>query len=133
MSFRSPGNRGGVLTLYSARRHAFRDAAELVVPVFAARASIALTHADRVLNLRRAIGTRQVIGEAVGILMERHRISADDAFERLVAASQNSHVKLRELATRVTETGEEPEDAARQGDAPQRAGGSAVAETTPTA
>lgn len=127
------GQPGGVLTLYSARRHAFRDAAELVVPVFAARASIALTHADRVLNLRRAIGTRQVIGEAVGILMERHRISADDAFERLVAASQNSHVKLRELATRVTETGEEPEDAARQGDAPQRAGGSAVAETTPTA
>jgi hypothetical protein len=119
------GQPEGVLTLYSARRHAFGDAAELVVPVFAARASIALTHADRVLNLRRAIGTRQVIGEAVGILMERHRISADDAFERLVTASQNSHVKLRELARRVTETGEEPEDAARGRDAHHGADGTA--------
>jgi len=122
------GQPEGVLTLYSARRHAFGDAAELVAPVFAARASIALTHADRVLNLRRAIGTRQVIGEAVGILMERHRISADDAFERLVTASQNSHVKLRELARRVTETGEEPEDAAREGDPHQGADGTADAD-----
>jgi ANTAR domain-containing protein/GAF domain-containing protein len=125
------GQPGGVLTLYSARRQAFRDAAELVVPVFAARASIALVHADRVLNLRRAIGTRQVIGEAVGILMERHRISAEDAFERLVSASQNSHVKLRELAMRVTETGEEPDDAAREGDAPHGTHGTADAESTP--
>ena len=126
------GEPGGVLTLYSARRHAFGDAAELVVPVFAARASIALTHADRVLNLRRAIGTRQVIGEAVGILMERHRISADEAFERLVSASQTSHVKLRELAMRVTETGEEPEDAAQEGDPAHGAGGTSDAEAPPT-
>ena len=122
---------GGVLTLYSGRRHAFGEAAELVVPVFAARASIALSHADRVLNLRRAIGTRQVIGEAVGILMERHRISADDAFERLVSASQNSQVKLRELATRVTETGQEPEDAAQEGDPGHGADGTSDAEAPP--
>lgn len=126
------GEPGGVLTLYSGRRHAFGDAAELVVPVFAARASIALVHADRVLNLRRAIGTRQVIGEAVGILMERHRISAQDAFERLVDASQHGHVKLRELATRITETGEEPEDAAREGDARHSDGGTADPGDTPT-
>jgi hypothetical protein len=125
------GEPGGVLTLYSARRHAFGDAAELVVPVFAARASIALVHADRVLNLRRAIGTRQVIGEAVGILMERHRIGAQDAFERLVTASQSSHVKLRELAMRVTETGQEPEEAARDGDVSNGANGTAEAADTP--
>ncbi len=41
--------------------------------------------------------------------MERHRLSADQAFERLVTASQHRHVKLRELATRLTETGEEPD------------------------
>lgn len=126
------GQPGGVLTLYSARRHAFGDAAELVVPVFAARASIALNHADRVLNLRRAIGTRQVIGEAVGILMERHRISAGDAFGRLVSASQSSHVKLRELATRVTETGQEPEEAAQEGDTGHGAGGTCDAEAPAT-
>jgi hypothetical protein len=100
---------GGILSLYSGRRRAFTAAAELVAPVFASRAAIAVAHADEVLNLRRAIGSRQVIGEAVGILMERHRLSGEQAFERLVTASQRGHVKLRDLAARITETGEEPD------------------------
>lgn len=98
-----------VLSLYAQRRHAFSAAAELVAPVFAARAAVALAHADEVSNLHRAIDSRQVIGEAVGILMERHRLSAREAFDRLVSASQRRHTKLRELAIRMTETGEEPE------------------------
>ncbi len=107
-----PAIRGavGVLSLYSSRRRAFSPAGELVAPVFASRAAIAIAHADQVHNLRRAIGSRQVIGQAVGILMERHRLSADDAFERLVMVSQRAHIKLREVATRVTETGEDPEE-----------------------
>ncbi len=64
-----PATRGGtaMLSLYSSRRRGFSAATELVAPVFASRAAIALAHAEQVLNLRRAIGTRQVIGEAVGI------------------------------------------------------------------
>jgi hypothetical protein len=99
----------GLLSLYSSRRRAFSTTAELVAPVFASRAALSLAHADEVSNLRRAIGSRQVIGEAVGILMERHRLSSDQAFERLVAASQHRHVKVRDIALRVTETGEEPD------------------------
>jgi GAF domain-containing protein len=99
-----------LLSLYASRRRAFSTAAELVVPVFAARASIALAHAEEVANLHRAIDSRQVIGEAVGILMERHRLASDEAFERLVRASQRKHVKLRDLAVRMTETGEDPEN-----------------------
>lgn len=100
----------GTLNLYSDEPHAFTPMAELVAPVFAARASIALGHADQVFNLRRAVASRQQIGQAVGILMERHKIDEDTAFERLVAASQQAHVKLREIATRICETGQEPED-----------------------
>ena len=99
-----------VLSLYAARRRAFSTEAELLVPVFAARASIALAHAEEVSNLHRAIDSRQVIGEAVGILIERHRLTSDEAFERLVRASQRKHVKLRDLAVRMTETGEDPEN-----------------------
>jgi AmiR/NasT family two-component response regulator len=102
-----------VLSLYSSRRRAFSPAGELVAPVFASRAAIAVAHADQVHNLRRAIGSRQVIGQAVGILMERHRLSADDAFERLVIVSQRAHVKLRDVAARMTETGEDPEQIIR--------------------
>jgi AmiR/NasT family two-component response regulator len=78
--------------------------------VFAARASIALMHADQVFNLRRAVATRQQIGQAVGILMERHKIDEDTAFERLVTASQQAHVKIRDIAARISQTGEEPEE-----------------------
>jgi len=106
-----PATRGtrAALSLYSARRRGFTAAAELVAPAFASRASIALAHASEVSNLHQAIASRQVIGEAVGILMERHRLTAEHAFERLVIASQHRHIKLRELAGRVTETGEEPD------------------------
>lgn len=102
----------GVLSVYSSIPAAFDPAAELVLPVFAARAAIAIAYADTVTNLRRAIESRQVIGQAVGILMERHRISAKQAFDTLVSTSQRSHIKLRELATRISETGEEPNAAA---------------------
>jgi AmiR/NasT family two-component response regulator len=95
--------------VYSSRARGFSAATDVVAPVFASRAAIALAHAEQVRNLRRAIGTRQVIGEAVGILMERHRLTAGQAFERLITASRHRHVKLRELATRLTETSEDPD------------------------
>jgi GAF domain-containing protein len=107
-----PRRRLGVLSVYSSKPAAFDAAAELVLPVFAARAAIAIGYADTVTNLRRAIESRQVIGQAVGILMERHRLSAKEAFDTLVTVSQQAHIKLRELATRVSETGEEPNVAA---------------------
>ena len=97
------------LNLYSSKPAAFGPMAELVAPVFASRASIALAHHGEVYNLRRAIDSRQMIGQAIGILMERHKITSDEAFDRLVRASQCGHMKLRELATRVVETGEEPD------------------------
>jgi len=107
-----PRKRAGVLSLYSAQPAAFDAAAELVVPVFAARAAIAVAYADKVTNLHRAIESRQVIGQATGILMERHRLSPKQAFDTMVTASQESHLKLREVALRINETGEEPRSAA---------------------
>jgi PAS domain-containing protein len=107
-----PVTRGApaTLNLYSSRPAAFTALAELVAPVFAARASIAMGHTDDVHNLEQAIAYRQTIGQAVGILMERHKLTPDDAFGRLVTASQTSHIKLREIAAQVVETGEEPND-----------------------
>jgi GAF domain-containing protein len=106
--------RVGTLNLYSSQPHAFLPPAELLAPVFAARASISLAHANEVYNLRRAVATRQQIGQAVGILMERHKVDEDTAFERLVATSQRTHLKLRELAARITEAGEEPNEITTQ-------------------
>ena len=58
---------------------------------------------------RRALGSRDIIGQAKGILMERQHIPAGDAFDILKRTSQRLNIRLQELATRVAETGELPE------------------------
>jgi hypothetical protein len=105
-------NLRGSLTVYAVEPNAFGEVGELVLPMFAARSGMALAYADKMDNLRRAIDTRQVIGQACGILMERHRITSEQAFADLVAVSQRHHLKLRELAVRVVESGQDPAEAA---------------------
>lgn len=56
-----------------------------------------------VANLRIATESRDVIGQAKGILMERHGIGAEEAFDRLVTMSQTSNVKLREVCEYLVE------------------------------
>ena len=56
--------------------------------------------------MARGMLTQQVIGHAHGILMERYKITSDQAFTVLVRASQQANVKLRDLALRLTQTGE---------------------------
>ncbi len=63
--------------------------------------SSARTHAQ----LEQAIDTRHTIGEAMGILMGRHRLTEDQAFAALRRYSQDHNVKLREVARRVCEKG----------------------------
>ena len=63
---------------------------------------------DKVDGLEEALRSRDVIGQAKGILMERFHLTPDQAFEQLRMASQQLNVKLRELAVRVAETGQWP-------------------------
>lgn len=67
--------------------------------------------ADREANLKLALDSHRDIGQAVGVLVERYRLRPADAFDRLRQASQDRNLKLRELATRVVETGADPEEA----------------------
>jgi len=59
-------------------------------------------------NLARAVESHRLVGQAMGILIERHRILSEEAFDVLRRASQEHNVKLREVAQRVIETGSEP-------------------------
>ncbi len=74
----------------------------------AGHAALALRTVQRTGNLGVALATRDVIGQAKGVLMERYRITADAAFGILVRASQDTHRKVRDVAALVTETGEAP-------------------------
>ncbi len=98
----------GTLNLYALAVDAFDDDDELVGAAFAAHAGIAVAHAELEGNLRVGLQTREEIGRAVGILMERHRVTATAAFDMLVMASQHSHRKLRDVAVWMNETGEDP-------------------------
>jgi len=66
---------------------------------------------ELVAGLETALLTRDVIGQAKGILMERYRITADEAFDRLRTASQHKNRKVRDLAEELASTGDwEPSD-----------------------
>ena len=60
-------------------------------------------------ELQHALVTRQMIGQAVGMLMQRYALSSDAAFRFLRRNSQNANIKLRDVAQRFLETGELPQ------------------------
>ncbi len=91
-------NHFGSMSLYSTRSHVFGDEAEVLGTMFAAHAAAAMSRANQQQQFRDALDTRDVIGQAKGILMERHRVTADQAFAVLVELSQQTNTKLRVVA-----------------------------------
>jgi AmiR/NasT family two-component response regulator len=59
-------------------------------------------------NLQTALESRAVIDQAKGILMERHKLTADQAFQALVQASMHTNRKVRDIADHLVRTGELP-------------------------
>ena len=96
----------GALNLYGREPHAFTEESEHIGLLFVSHAAIAVAGAQKQDQLAESIATRDLIGQAKGILMERYRIDAQKAFSLLVRASQQRNVKLRELAVELTDTGE---------------------------
>ena len=98
----------GALNLYAPRPRAFDAELRGEGFLFAAQAAVTLQAVLREENLRTALITRSVIGQAQGILMERFGISAEQAFRLLSRISQAEQVKIRDLAQRVVDTRETP-------------------------
>lgn len=105
----------GVLQLYSHLPFAFNAHERAQGLIYATYAALAVTLADerrdeqlRIDNLQAALTSREVIGQAQGILMERERITADQAFALLRRASQHLNQKLRSVAQDVVDTGTTP-------------------------
>ena len=96
----------GALSLYADDPGAFNDLHERVAVLLATFAALALAEAQRADQMHDALGNRDVIGQAKGILMERHRVTADAAFGVLSRVSQAENRKLAEIARRFVETGQ---------------------------
>jgi GAF domain-containing protein len=102
------GDTLGSLNLYSTRADAF-DANDVAVgAVFATHASVAWSNSRLVGNLKAGMATRELVGEAIGILMARQHISDVEAFAVLKRASQRLNIKLNLIAQQVVHP---PEDA----------------------
>jgi GAF domain-containing protein len=97
----------GGLNLYSTRSDTIdadvREAAEL----FATHAALEMGHVRREENLNSALHTRKVIGQAIGIVMERYELDEDRAFKYLTQVSQHSNVKLRDVAAEIVQQSNE--------------------------
>jgi GAF domain-containing protein len=98
----------GALSLYAAQAAAFTDLHERVTTLLATFAALALAEAQHADQLHEALGNRDVIGQAKGILMERHGITAEVAFGVLSRVSQAENLKLAAIARHVTQTGKLP-------------------------
>jgi transcriptional regulator with GAF, ATPase, and Fis domain len=98
----------GALNLSARRAAAFDDASVEIGRLFAVHAALAYAATQREAALERALLSRQLVGQAQGILMERERMTAEQAFGQLTRASQHGNVKLHEVARRLVESGDLP-------------------------
>lgn len=114
----------GGLNLYSVSSERIDEHAPQLAEVFAAQAAVALGHAHKVEHLHVALESRQVIGRAVGIIIERYRVDDDTAFNFLVRVSSQTQTKLRELAADiVADAVSRARDLPGSGNTPSGAGG----------
>ena len=94
----------GALNLFATKADAFDGEAETIGAVLAAHAAAAILASRESEQLESALSTRDRIGQAKGIIMERYDVDDVAAFEMLRKLSQDSNVKLVEVAQKVIDT-----------------------------
>ncbi|KUH70102.1 histidine kinase [Mycolicibacterium novocastrense] len=94
----------GALNMFGFKPNAFDAEDETIGTVLAAHAAAAILASREGEQLKSAMATRDRIGQAKGIIMERYGVDEMRAFEMLKQLSQDSNVKLADVATRVIDT-----------------------------
>jgi len=101
------------LNIYSRTADGVDDADEETAVLFREQAAVACANAEvywrtygLTEDLREALESRDVIGQAKGILMVRRGCTPDAAFEALRQVSQNRNTKLRQIAEQVVSLGD---------------------------
>jgi GAF domain-containing protein len=94
----------GALNIFGFQPEAFGPEDEAIGSVLAAHAAAAILASRQGEQLQSALSSRDLIGQAKGVIMERYNVDAVRAFEMLRELSQSSNVKLVEIAKRVIDT-----------------------------
>lgn len=98
----------GALNLYSRTARAFSTESEHIGHLFAAHAAVALSGAQRQVEFADGLASRDLIGQAKGVLIERYGITGDAAFLALTRTSQDTNTKLRDIAGAIVREAEAP-------------------------
>lgn len=96
------GEPRSALNLYAAEPNAFDEQTRAITALFGAQASVLLYGSDTVHHLQQAVDSRDLIGRAKGVLMERFTVDDEAAFRMLVKASQDTNMKLVAVARWLT-------------------------------
>lgn len=96
----------GALAVYGNEATTFDDEAILTGGVLAQHASVAMVGAAAESQFQVALASRDIIGQAKGILMRRFDLTGLAAFHLLVRSSQETNVKLTNVAQWVVENHE---------------------------
>ena len=94
----------GVLGLYSPQPDAFDTDDEAIAHILARHATVALATARHEQTMTAAVDARKLVGQAMGILMERYAVDDDRAFAILKRYSQDTNTKLRDVAQQLIDT-----------------------------
>ena len=100
----------GAINLYARGKDVFDEHAAQLGELFAAPAAVAVHNAQVLTQaqtlaaqLQKALSTRPVIDQAIGLIRGRTGASADEAFARLREISQSEHTKLADVAQRLVD------------------------------
>lgn len=94
----------GGLNLYSTESETVPEDAPDIAELFASHAATALDHARERETLSEAVSSRQLIGQAIGLVMQRYQIDDKRAFDFLVRAASTAEVKVRVIAQELVDT-----------------------------
>ncbi|MGY4769155.1 GAF and ANTAR domain-containing protein [Kribbella sp. CWNU-51] len=98
------GHAQAVLSLYSDQPDAFDTDDLAIAHILAQHASVAIASVRQDVSMAQAIDARRLVGQAMGILMERYDLDGDRAFEVLKRYSQDTNRKLRDVAQELVDT-----------------------------
>ena len=94
----------GALNLLSRQPNAFDIKAETTLAMLATHAAVTLIAADKEKQFQSALASRDVIGQAKGVVMERFKIDAGRAFALMVKLSQDTNTPVRVLAHQLVDS-----------------------------
>lgn len=94
----------GALNLFGFTPNPWNAESETIGTVLAAHAAAAILANRQGHQLESALSTRDKIGQAKGIIMERYKVDDVQAFEMMRRLSQDSNTRLVDIAQQVIDT-----------------------------